>query len=178
MADAAEQSARDALNINSPSKVFMAIGSGVVEGFVKGIHENVSNAANSASEMASATTKTFSKAISRVSDVLNSDMDAQPTIRPVLDLSEVGTGAKTVGSMFGNPSLGVMSNFGSISRNMNSRNQNGANDDVVSAINKLGTLLGNGGNNYTINGITYNDDTPIAEAVSALIRATIIEGRA
>jgi hypothetical protein len=71
-----------------------------------------------------------------------------------------------------------MTNFGSINTMMNRRNQNGVNDDVVEAINNLGTLLGmSGGNSYTINGITYDDGSAISDAVNALIRATRIEGR-
>ena len=34
------------------------------------------------------------------------------------------------------------------------------------------------GNTYNLNGISYNDGTPIAQAVSDLIKAIEIEGRA
>ena len=178
MAKAAAQAAKSILKINSPSKVFMGIGSYVVEGFVKGIDNNVNSVISSTSDMADSARSGFSRAIGRMTDLLNGEMETQPTIRPVLDLSDVRSGAATIGSMFGNPSIGVMSNLGSINTMMNARNQNGSNADVVSAIDKLASLLGNtSGNTYQINGITYNDDTPIAEAVSALIRATVMEGR-
>ena len=178
MAKAAAQAAKDALKINSPSKIFMGLGSGVVEGFVKGIYDNTRDVVNASEGIADTARSGFSNAIGRVTDYLNGNMDAQPTIRPVLDLSDVESGAARIGSMFGNPSMGVMGNLGAVSTIMNRRNQNGANDDVVSAINRLGSLMGtNAGNTYQIGGITYNDDTPIADAVGALIRAITVEGR-
>lgn len=178
MAKAAAQAANNALKINSPSKVFMKIGSGVVEGFVKGIGDNTRSVVASSVDMANTATDGFSRAVGRITDLLNGEMETQPTIRPVLDLSDIESGASRIGSMFGNPSVGVMTNFGSINTMMNRRNQNGVNDDVVEAINNLGTLLGmSGGNSYTINGITYDDGSAISDAVNALIRATRIEGR-
>lgn len=60
---------------------------------------------------------------------------------------------------------------------MNQRNQNGANDDVVNAINKLGSTINGNGDIYNINGISYGSDSEIAEAVRMLIRAANIERR-
>ena len=103
-------------------------------------------------------------------------MNLQPTISPLLDLSNVKSGVKSIGSMIGNPSLEVMSNVGSISMMMN--RQNGVNDDVVSAINKLRGELGNiGGDTYSINGITYDDGTNVSDAVKTLVRAAKVERR-
>ena len=77
-----------------------------------------------------------------------------------------------------NPSIGVLSTVGSINSAMNQRSQNGTNDDVVSAINKLRNDLGSmSGNIYNINGVTYDDGTNVSNAVEALVRAVKIEGR-
>ena len=179
MAQAAIDAAKETLRINSPSKVFMALGSGVVEGFTKGINDNMGDSVVSATDMANGTINGFKDAISKVSDYLNGDMDVQPTIRPVLDLSDVKSGASAISGMLGmQPSVGVMSNLGAISSMMNGRNQNGANDDVVSAIDKLSKRLGNIGNtSYTINGITYDNGSEISDAISTLVRAAKIERR-
>ena len=57
-------------------------------------------------------------------------------------------------------------------------NQNGVNDDVVYAINKLRKDLGNVGNTtYSINGITYDDGSNISDAIQTLVRAAIVERR-
>ena len=49
---------------------------------------------------AEAATGGLSDAMSIVADLLNGDMDAQPTIRPVLDLSDVESGASRINSLF------------------------------------------------------------------------------
>ena len=54
---------------------------------------------------------------------------------------------------------------------MNSRSQNGNNSAVVSAINKLRDKLDGVGNTYnTINGVTYDDGSSIADAIETLVR--------
>ena len=71
----------------------------------------------------------------------------------------------------------MLTNVGSISAMMN-RNQNGANDDVVSAIKDLGKTIGKAsGDTYQINGITYDSGSEVSEAIQTLIRASIIEER-
>ena len=107
-------------------------------------------------------------------------MDVQPTIRPVLDLSDVRSGAGALSSMLDvGSSVKVLSNIGSISRSMNNRSQNVSNADVVSAIDRLDKHLDNVGNtSYTINGITYDDSSNIATAVRDLTRFARLEGRA
>lgn len=178
MAKDAKNAAEKELGIQSPSKVFYKIGGYVVSGFVNAIHDYTSDVITSTKDMADNAKAGFNNAIQKVSDYLNSDMDMQPTIRPVLDLSDVQSGAASIGTMFGNPSLGVMTNLNSINTRMNSRVQNGGNDDIVDAIDKLGALLGNvGGDTYTINGITYDDGSNITDAVKSLVRAARVERR-
>ena len=75
------------------------------------------------------------------------------------------------------PSVGVLSNVRTINSMMN-RNQNGANDDVVSAINDLGKAISNmSGDTYSINGITYDDGSNITNAVQSIVRAARQERR-
>lgn len=58
------------------------------------------------------------------------------------------------------------------------RNRQNGNEDVVSAINKLGkSLSGSRGNTYNVNGITYDDGSEISNAVSELVRAARVERR-
>ena len=66
-----------------------------------------------------------SNAIARISDVVNSDVDSQPTIRPVMDLDDVRSGMDTMNRMLGaTPSVGVLANVNAIRSSMN-RGQNG-----------------------------------------------------
>lgn len=179
MANAASNAARQALDEHSPSRVFYEIGDFAGKGFVNALGDHVSTSYKAGSSMAESAKEGLSYALTKVNDLLNSDTDMIPTIRPVLDLSDVKSGASAINGMFGmQPSVGVMSNLGAISSMMNSRNQNGVNGDVVDAINKLNKRLGNIGNtSYTINGITYDNGSEISEAISTLVRAAKIERR-
>ncbi len=178
MAWAAYGAAKRRLNVNSPSKVFRKLGTAVPEGFAQGIGKLGSLVEGSAVGMADTAIDGTRNAIARISDIINSDVDAQPTIRPVLDLSEIEAGAGAINSMVGGTaSIGVMSNINAISTMMN-RRQNGSSNDVISAIKDLGRTLGNAsGNTYTINGITYDDGSNVSEAIRTLVRAAKVERR-
>ena len=119
-----------------------------------------------------------SKAIASISEVINSDVDTQPTIRPVMDLDDVRSGMDTMSRMLGaTPSVGVLANVNAISSSMRG-GQNGA-SDVVSAIKDIGKKLNSsGGDTYQINGITYDDGSNVSNAVKTLVRAARIERRA
>lgn len=178
MADAASKAARKALDERSPSKVFYGIGDYAGVAFVNALKDHTTKAYKASFEMASKAKYGLSDAVAKISDVINSDIDAQPTIRPVLDLSDVRAGASSISGMFGaNPSIGVMSNVRAITSMMNG-NQNGGNDDVISAIKDLGNKIsGKTGDTYQINGITYNDDSNVSDAVATLVRAVRVERR-
>ena len=174
----AVQGEKDGQKSHSPSKLTIQSGKWFGEGLVIGIEKMTSAVYSSGHNLGQTAVNSVSATISRISDMLDSDMDTQPTIRPVLDLSEVAAGAGTIGSLFNtNPSVGVLSNVGTISTMMNSR-QNGNNDDVISAINELGKRIGNAsGNTYQINGITYDDGSNISDAVKTIVRAARVERR-
>ena len=176
MARAAKEAAEEELDEQSPSKEGYRIGDYFGIGFTNGIGNNVRTAFSVGAEVAKSAKNGLNKTAEKLRKAINADMNLQPTISPLLDLSNVKSGVKSIGSMIGNPSLEVMSNVGSISMMMN--RQNGVNDDVVSAINKLRGELGNiGGDTYSINGITYDDGTNVSDAVKTLVRAAKVERR-
>ena len=157
----------------------MLAGRWLGEGLVIGIEKMGKTVYSAGSDLGKSATKSISSAISRITDVIDSDMDVQPTITPVLDLSNVRSGAGSIAGLFDmNPSMGVLANVGAISSTMN-RIQNGSsNDDVVSAINKLRKdLSGVRGDTYSINGITYDDGSNIADAIKTLTRAVKVGRR-
>ena len=174
----AVQGEKDGQASNSPSKLTYKSGIWFGEGLVNGIHHMSSDVYGEAKNLGTTATGGLSKAIAKISDVINSDIDTQPTIRPVLDLSGVAAGAGRINGMFDmNPSVGVMANVRSINSSMANR-QNGVNRDVVSAIKDLGRQLGNtSGDTYNINGVTYDDGSNVSNAVKDLIRAARIERR-
>lgn len=99
MARAAAQAAEEELDINSPSKVGQRIGGFFGMGFVNSIIEYADKSYEAGAEMASAAKNGLSNAISKVRDFVEGNMDTQPTIRPVLDLSEVRSGAHMLSAL-------------------------------------------------------------------------------
>lgn len=181
MASQAAKAARSALDINSPSKVFYQIGDFAGQGFVNALDDYGQLSYKAGGSMADYAKKGLTRAISKVGDLLENGIDSQPTIRPVLDLSDVESGAGALRGMFADSDLtiGASANIRAISAMMRQNGQNGPNDDVISALSKLRRDLGKiQANNYNINGITYDDGTNVAQAVQTLIRAARIERRA
>lgn len=178
LADNTESAARSRLRINSPSKVFRKIGAGVPEGFAQGIERFSYLGARAVESMSNNAIDSASKVLSNINAVLTDDVNTQPTIRPIVDLSNVENSSDAISSMLAmDPTVSAFSNARSISTMMN-RNQNGANDDVVSAIKDLGKTIGRAsGDTYQINGITYDSGSEVSEAIQTLIHASIIEGR-
>lgn len=179
MASAAASAARSELQIKSPSRVGYEIGDFFGIGFVKGVDGQITQANYAGADIANAAREGLSNAIGKVRDLITMGIDTQPTIRPVLDLSNIESGANAISNLFNSGgSIGVMSNVGAINTMMNQRNQNGVNDDVISAIDKLRGRLDNIGNTYyTIDGITYSSGTEVADAITSLTRAIKMEGR-
>ena len=163
---------------NSPSKLTIKAGKWLGEGLVIGINNMGKKVYNAGYDMGDNAINAVSNAIARISDVVNSDVDSQPTIRPVMDLDDVRSGMDTMNRMLGaTPSVGVLANVNAIRSSMN-RGQNGANDDVVSAINKLRKDVGNLENkSYNFGNITYSSGDEVSNAIGTLVRAFVVEGR-
>lgn len=177
MASAALSAAKEALDINSPSKEAYALGDYTGKGFINSLIDNTAKVYKAGYGMADAARSGLSKAVSKIYEMIDTDMDMQPTITPVVDLSGVRTGVKDINGLLGDMApVGLRANIRAINASI-SGNQNGANDDVVSAINKLRKDLGNiGGDTYNVNGVSVSD-TDVVEAIHTLVRAVKVERR-
>ena len=100
MANTAYNSAMNALDAHSPSRKFISVGSYVTLGFAKGIKDGTNDIETSANSMAKTAFETTRRAISKFVDLVNSDVDTQPTIRPVLDLSSIKKETGKLNTMF------------------------------------------------------------------------------
>ena len=179
MAMEAYYATKGALDINSPSKIFRRLAYCVPEGFADGIVRMGKCVTKASSGMATLAINGTTSALSAMANLISNDMDTQPTIRPVLDLTNVKTGVKAVSGMFNSPAtVGVNANLNAVSASMNGKSQNGGSDEIVSAINKLNKNLGNVGNTYnSINGVSYDDGSAVAEAIGTIVRAARVERR-
>ena len=181
MAQAAYDAAKSKLKINSPSKIFYHLGSGTIEGFVNAIHDGTSTVYRNSSKMAGYAIDGFGNAISGITDYLNDNMDASPTIRPVVDLSNVKSGASLINTMLSdNPYVHIgMPGVGALASEMANRQNGNDNSEMVSVMKGLRKDLANmPRNSYTVNGLTYDDGTNVSDAVRALIHAAKMERRA
>lgn len=174
----AVQGEKDGQKSKSPSKLTIKAGKWLGEGLVIGMEKMYSRVYNSGYSLGETAVDSISTTVARIAEAMDSDIDAQPTIRPVLDLSDVRAGASSISGMFNSrPSVGVLSNVRAITSMMNG-NQNGGNDDVISAIKDLGNKMsGKTGDTYQVNGITYDDGSNVSDAVATLVRAVRVERR-
>ena len=172
------EAAQKSIDSHSPSKETYKLGTFFGVGFANGISEYANKVYAQAYSVGDKARIGLSRAIIGISNIMEEGIDDNDfTITPVLDLSEVQSGAAAIGGMFTNPSVGVFSNLSAISTGMRGYRQNGG-EEVVSAIDKLGKNLNNtNGDTYNINGITYDDGTEVSEAVKTLVRAARMERR-
>ena len=166
------------LGINSPSRVFMEIGSFVGEGFVKGMESYSKDVANTASGLAEDVVRNVKNPLEMVSKLLDGEFDVNPVITPVMDLSNIESGSKLLSNMIGDEQLNIGGVTGTLVGSVG-RIQNGnSNADVVKAINELKEGMNNNNSaSYNVNGITYDDGSNVASAVETLVRAARIERR-
>lgn len=179
LGQAAVQGEKDGQASNSPSKLTIQAGKWLGEGLIIGIEKMGSKVYNAGHSLGDSAASSMSTSISRIADAINTDIDAQPTIRPVLDLDNIKSGAGMINGMLSqNASVGVNANLNAISTMMNQNGYQTGMDDVVYAINKLRKDLGNVGNtSYNINGVTYDDGSNISDAVKSIVRAARVERR-
>lgn len=170
--------AKEILKIHSPSRVFMEIGRYTVLGLAKGLTKYASVANKPAEGLAQTVINSTNKALDAASKVLNSDMDVNPVITPVMDLSNVENGANRLNNLLSNRTMSIAGVSGGISKSIGSVQNGVSNEEIVSAIKDLKNGLGNTSNTtYQINGITYDDGSNITNAVETLVRAAKMERR-
>lgn len=120
--NAAKASARR-LEEKSPSKVGYKIGDYFGIGFTNGITDNIRNAGISSDALAESATKGLSNAVSKIATLIDSGIDTNPTIRPVLDLTEIQNGsaamADLMSTLSGRPVEGTVSIAAKTASSMN-----------------------------------------------------------
>lgn len=184
----AYEAAKQALDINSPSKLFAKLGAGIDEGYVKGMEDNENLVTSKSVDLVKQMINSSQDALYRLGDLIDSDVIDDPTITPVLDLSQIQNGANRLYSMLGDADRISfngnvdLANAASVSVSRDQRRKQESSDQMmtslIDAINGLSALIGNTGNVYNVNGVTYDDGSNVSTAVRSLLRAAKIEGRA
>lgn len=100
MARAAAEAAEDELDEHSPSRVGYHIGDFFGLGFVNAIGTYAVKAYNASAEMADSAKTGLGNAIAKVKNMIDNGVDGQPTIRPILDLSDVEEKSHRLNTLF------------------------------------------------------------------------------
>lgn len=129
---------------HSPSRKFQDIGKFVVEGLAKGISDNTYSATDAIGKSATDVIDEMRDTINKANEALIDEVD-DPVIKPVLDLSEIQNGSRTLNDMLSrNSAFSASSSFRSL-QNQQWGSQSALlnatmdNSDVVSAIDSLKT---------------------------------------
>ena len=90
------------LGIHSPSRLFKGIGQYCDLGLVNGFKEYSSKVANASRSVGKDAFNNMKRTLSNIADNVNENIDAQPTISPVMDLSDVINGTSQLNSLLSN----------------------------------------------------------------------------
>lgn len=99
---AALKAANEALGIESPSKEFEKIGMYSDMGFANGLKKFGYLVTNETVSMGSSAVRALSTVASQIADGISNNIDGSPTIRPVLDLTNVESGAGRLRTLLSN----------------------------------------------------------------------------
>ena len=94
------EEAKEELDENSPSKVFFDIGKNIDMGMVNGIRAYLGHVDKAGGDLGEKAIGSMQSAIRSISDIVDGEMDVEPTIRPVLDMSDIQSGISKMYSLF------------------------------------------------------------------------------
>ena len=177
IADEVIGAVKGAFAVRSPSRVMRDIGQYVDEGLILGFKDKANNVVNTMTSLAENTVDPVRDAAMTISDLINNEMNGNPTITPVIDMSNVQAASGAISSMFNSQSIDMNANLSGISNSIRRIQNEDPNADLMDAISGLKDNINNNINTYNVNGITYDDGSNIADAVGQLINAAMIERR-
>lgn len=163
------------LGISSPSKVFAKLGEYTMMGLPVGFKKELPYVLDAIDDSGNTMIDAMTDILSKVYDSFDQDMDYEPTITPVIDLSNVESGAESINDIFsGNRSMDMaISADNGVNQQIRDANRN------LEATEELKKLLKDnpGGDEVTTINNTFNikSDNPneVAEEVSRKIQRQI-----
>ena len=166
VAKEAYNGAKNYLKIKSPSRKFKELGMYCSKGMANGLSEYSGLSYNAAVQMGEDIVDRMQAAVNAVNMMAQSGVDAQPTIRPVYDMSELEAQANQINGLLSSGSIGVSADMASsVSRHMGTahNNQNG-----VTTNNSYDQSMH--ASNYNTFNITSNNPKEVANEVSKILQ--------
>jgi len=139
LASSALDGIKDFLGIASPSKEFALVGRYCDEGMADGIARYSKLVTDETEALGDDSLKTMKSTMSKLSDALDTDLDANPVITPVLDLSDVESGANALSNLLNKgQSYGLAASI-SKSEQRSASDQNGSDSsgNTTTVVNKF-----------------------------------------
>lgn len=133
-------SGKDGLDEHSPSKVFMTYGEYASEGFIVGLTSYADRITESSSEVANSAVDALKTPLQHITDIIDGTLDVDPTIRPVMDLTDIQNGSQMIDGMFANRSVqlaGINDKLNGLNVDANLRDKKSANNDIVEELRTL-----------------------------------------
>lgn len=157
-------------DIDSPSKEMAEMGMYLDQGLAQGITKNATTVSRSVNNLANTTISPLQEAFSDLSTYIDENVDTQPTIRPVMDLTDIQNGANSIyGMMTGMDDLnmrGSINATGEAAKSMKYSNVPGYSGQTVTS---------NTENNNITNNFNITGDNPkeIANEVSRILQEQV-----
>lgn len=101
------QKTKDELKIKSPSRVFIKMGVFVGQGLAQGLRDSRDVVGSATEDLSRHAVTTMQKTLMEMSNAVDGNMQLQPTITPVLDLSNVRKGATELAGMLPSQQINV-----------------------------------------------------------------------
>ena len=158
--------AKRTLGIKSPSRKFKELGMYCNQGMANGLSEYSTLATNAAGQMGDDVLNRMQSVVSTINMMAQSGVDAQPTIRPVYDMSELEAQASQINGLLGAGSIGVSAEMASsVSRHMGAALNN---QNRVTTTNSYDQSTH--ASNYNTFNITSNNPKEVANEVSKILQ--------
>lgn len=107
MAKAASDAAKKNLDIHSPSRVFRKIGDYVGQGFVLGLNQTEKRVGEAAASVGNSAISGFQTTLGDMKKVLSTDVNIEPSITPVVDMSGVTRQSRNISSLLNKSNIGM-----------------------------------------------------------------------
>jgi tape measure domain-containing protein len=151
---------KDFLGISSPSKLFMGYGAFTTQGFAIGQLKNISWVKKSSEKVGATAVEGLKRSLSVISSFIHTDMDLQPKVTPVLDLSSLRRDAGQLDSLLSTKPITPNVSYSSAKQADTSFNNNKATTDQNTAV---------GGDTFNF---TQNNTSPKALSAADIYRQT------
>ena len=103
---------KDELKIKSPSKVFAELGAFTMLGMAQGVAGGSGNVTDAVGSAGSDAVSEMKKSMGDISSLLSSEIDPNPVITPVLDLSDVQEKAKKMADLYSASEIAAGASYG------------------------------------------------------------------